>query len=68
MAHLSLGHDTPFPVSDHYAPPFAWNGVIHEMNIKVPDRAASTRGGSIQPGDRPPLVDWKEIREEMQRD
>jgi arylsulfatase len=34
--HLHLGHDRGFPVSPDYAPPFAWNGVIHEVTVETP--------------------------------
>jgi hypothetical protein len=28
---LRLGHDTEFPVSDDYAPPFPWTGTLHRV-------------------------------------
>jgi arylsulfatase A-like enzyme len=30
---LRLGHDTGFPVSDDYTPPFPWNGVLHAVTF-----------------------------------
>ena len=30
---LRLGSDDGFPVTDDYAPPFAWNGVLHEVVV-----------------------------------
>ncbi len=31
---LRLGHDSGFPVSDSYEPPFPWSGVLHEVIIE----------------------------------
>jgi len=30
---LRLGSDNGFPVTDDYVPPFAWNGVLHEVVV-----------------------------------
>jgi arylsulfatase A-like enzyme len=30
---LRLGHDAGFPVSDDYAPPFPWTGVLHRVTF-----------------------------------
>jgi arylsulfatase len=41
-ARLCLGHDRGFPVADDYAPPFPWQGVIHEMVVETPPFVTST--------------------------
>ena len=33
-AGLRLGHDAGFPVSDDYAPPFAFTGVLHQVAVE----------------------------------
>ena len=33
---LRLGHDTGFPVSDAYTPPFPWTGVLHTVTFRDP--------------------------------
>jgi arylsulfatase A-like enzyme len=45
---LSLGYDRGFPVTDDYATPFAWNGVLHEVVVDtspdaIPDPAHAER-------------------------
>jgi arylsulfatase len=33
---LRLGHDSGFPVSDAYTPPFPWTGVLHTVTFRDP--------------------------------
>ena len=32
---LRIGHDAGFPVSDDYAPPFAWTGTVHHVVVEA---------------------------------
>ncbi len=53
-AGLRLGSDAGLPVSDRYAPPFAWNGTLHRVRI-------DTRGA-------PPVDHAEEVRAALHGD
>ncbi len=40
---LTLAHSRPFPVTDDYAPPFPWNGVLHDLTLEVPGAPGASR-------------------------
>ncbi len=41
-AGLRFGHDVGLPVSERYAPPFAWTGTLRSVRVDTPGAAATT--------------------------